>query len=285
MSIVTQEELLDLAGQTRQARRLRAAARTRVSRDIPIRLRSQFRTHDRLGSRTYQPGDSVRLLILRDLLNRGQLNVRTYLALAEVFVHVVLDPSRSLLADPQAGPFAVKLAFSLALAGLWARQPTSVSFLGKRPPTPIATRPQQMGGLLDILSKIDPVEMARMDYRTLLEKDLGYPHANTNFYFLTHIGHPLERLETLLRVILARVRRPTVFLVASGREFEGGAEIRHPDGGEVISLPGDSQGGVPKYLEDAVMLGKHVGVPVEPLLVFQHEEDIETLLPLLAGLS
>jgi hypothetical protein len=285
MSIVAENDLLELAGRIQMARRIRGGARTRVARDIPIRLRSQFRTHDRLGSRAYAPGDSVRMLILRDLLNRGQLNVRTYLDLAEMFIQVTIDPSRSLLADPQAGPFAVKLAFSLALAGLRVQQPTRVTFLSQRPPTPTAAKMRHMGTLIEMLAGLEPIELAAVDHAALLEKDLGNPHANMTFYFLTHVGHSLGRLETMLRVIAARVRRSTVFLIVSEREFAAVDCASLPDGGGVVELDNEPEQLLPWYLDRAVALGRHVGTPVEPLLILDHGRDIETLLPVLAGLS
>jgi hypothetical protein len=283
MSVVAPTELVELAGLARRSIQLRARVRSTVPRDLLIRLRSLFRTHDRLGSRPYQPGDSTRLLILRDLLNRSQLNVRTYYAVSEVFVQVVLDPSRALLNDAQAGPFAVKLAFSLAMAGLWARQSAEVSFLGQQPATPTARRPQHMGGLISALAQVQPVPLAVADYRPLLERELGRPRTNTNLFLVTHVGHPFDRFEQLVRIIQARVRRAVVLPVVSAAEFGSGPVI-DPETGDMVALPADHAEKLARHLTDVVELGRRSGVPIEPLLVVNHRQDIETLLPLLVGL-
>jgi hypothetical protein len=288
MPLPSAADLLALAARVAGIRqRLRAVTRTAIARDQPLRLRSQYRTDDRLGSAAYQPGDSPRLLVLRDLLTRQQFTVRTYRALAEVNVTVLLESTGALLAHAQTGPFVVRLAFCLALAGLHARQPTTLTTLdpGAVPGRPVA-RLRQLGGLIQAAADLKPSPARSEAAPQLLERALGRPRANTNAFLVTHAGHPLPELEAMLRVLAKRVRRACVIPVVAWEELadEAGPVI-DLETGRLIDLPPDHGTQLRKQLNAAMEGGRSLGIRVEPLVVADAEEDLASLLPLLAQLA
>jgi hypothetical protein len=287
MGVVTERELTELVGRVRAARvRLRARQTTPASKDFPVRIRSLYRTHDRLGVRDYSAGDSIRLLVLRDLLNRNVLNVRTYYALSEVVVHVVLDPSLALLGDTRTGPFAVKLAFGLAGAGLGARQSALVTFLGRRGRIGPFNRPRDIGPLIRALAAIEPVATRADQVPVYVHADLHRPRANTNLFLLTHVGHRPAAWESLLRTVSSRVRAATVFPIVSAADFEDSDRpIRNPDDTTSVDAPADRVQRLIEHVDQLMHTGTKGGVRVEPLLVHEPAEDLEALLPWLAGLT
>jgi hypothetical protein len=289
LPLVSAEELLELASRAAAARvRLRAAARTAVSRDVLIRLRSAYRTHDRMGTQPWQPGDSVRLLILRDLLTRGQYNVRTFHAVAEIRVRVVLDCSRSLLDHPQTGPFAVKFALALAGAGAWRKQATSLTFLdptGRLSTTRPITRFAQLGALVGPLCSVSPVSMRPGEAAALLEQHLGTPQANVNLFLLMHAGYPLADLDFVLRTLRRHAVQALVLPIVAAEELEDvPGPIHDPETGARVQAPADRIVRLADHLDAMRRAGDRAGVGVEPLVVADHRADLDALLPLLAGL-
>jgi hypothetical protein len=289
MGLVPPEELLSLIAQARAMRqKFRAFVRGHVPGPVRVRVRSLFRTHDRLGGSPWQPGDSPRLLVLRDWINRDQLITRTYIAQSEVYLRVIIDGSESLLGHAQTGPFAVKLGCALAAAAIWERQPTGVSFLRGIPPAMSASRPRDLGGLVDQLSRLEPQAVERanaLDAVERLERDFGRPRANTNCFLLTHAGHPLKLLERILRAVAARAGHAVAFLIVAEEELYGAGQIADPESGAWVDTPADRASRVAEALDHAIALGRWVGVPVQPLIVRNHAEDIETLMPLLASVT
>ncbi len=289
MGVVREEELVALTGRAREvASRLRAWARTPLNRDVLVKLRSQYRTHDRLGTAPFQPGDSVRLLILRDLVTRGQFNVRTFHAVAELTVLVVVDCSRSLLGGPQTGPFALKLAALFAMAGVDRKQPSSLAFLdgGRRyAPTPAVTRSSQLGALFRALATLEPGPTPAEEMPRLLEESLGRPRANTNLFLIVHAGVPLPTFGRMLETLRGAVRQAMVLPVVAADEFEDGGEgVIDPESGRPVAAPADRVARLIAYMDALTERGRYVGVPVEPLVVGDHRADLETLLPMLGNL-
>jgi hypothetical protein len=172
------------------------------------------------------------------------------------------------------------------MAGLWARQPTTVSFLTRRPATALFTRPQHLGGLLVALAGLEPAPPAGADLVELLKRTVARPRANTNFYLLTHAGLPLPLLERMLRTVAARVRQAIIFPIVAAEEFdEARGMLIDPETGRPVTAPPERVNELVNYLHNAVRLGRQVGTPVEPLVVAAHHEDIRFIIPFLAGLS
>src|SRR5207253_2993302 len=106
-----------------------------------------------------------------------------------------------------------------------------------------------------------------------------------NLYMVLHAGYVPAILEPMLRLARARSVRAVVFPVIAAEEFEEGPGLlADPDTGALAEAPPDRVARLNDHLRDCVELGRHWGVPVEPLVVADHRADIETLLPLLASL-
>jgi hypothetical protein len=285
---LTAGELLDFAARVQASRpHLHAAARTEVVRDMRLLLQARGRTYDRLGSRPFLPGDSARLLVVRDLLTRGQLTVRTYQALAEIHVLTVLDCGLGLLGHAETGPFAALLAFGLVGAGAWRKQPSALAFLdaGGRPPTPVVTRFAQLGALVPSVIALRPEALPAEQVVARLHRILWRPPTNTNLFLVLRAGLSLPILEDVLRLAEARTHRVVAFPVLAADELDPvSGPLVEPDTGAALDVAADHTDRLVAYLDAMVALGRRLGVVVEPLLVRDYRADLEALLPLLGGL-
>jgi hypothetical protein len=277
----TAEDLLELAGRLGEVRRaLRVGVRTPIARELPLALRSSWRTHDRFGVRGFLPGDSVRSLILRDLVARNQWNVRTFHVLAEANVRVVLDRSRSLLSHPATGRFARRLAFVLAALGVQARQPTTVSCLGAAEGSPSVTRRTQLGVFADLLARVSSVPTDPLAGVALLRAALQPFRSNTNLFLVLRVGIPLDVLAGMLDVAQERSAMIAVFSVLSADELDPDqGPVIDPESGTVLPSSPDRVSLLCDYLDACVRLGRTRGVSFSVLVIRDAVADLDALLP------
>jgi hypothetical protein len=282
----TRDQIEALVREAAAARlRSTASARTAPGQAL-LRLTSSYSTRERAGVRPYRPGDSVRRLKTLSLAARDALEVREDLLVAETAGCVLLDDSRTLLADPATGPFAVGLA-ALVLAAYAAEDvPTFLGLLGE----PVELYRFGRGRaafarVVEALARVEP--RARPQAGGSLPARVGAAlqarAANLNVHAVLHAGYPAHELDGAIEVLRGQGRQAAVWLCIAEEEWDvRRPEVTDPETGEAVVL---ESAAAPSWFEEALgraeALGRHAGVPVRPLAVRDWRADLSALIPFL----
>jgi uncharacterized protein (DUF58 family) len=287
MPQIAPDELRRLAARALLLRqRLRATGRTPAPGEALLKFRTGHRTHDALGARPFRPGDNTGQLLWKPLALRDALVVREFRVVAEIRVAVLLDPSPSLLDDPLVGGFAVRLAFCLAAFGLASRHPTSWVTFGPRPAVTPLRGPGALGMLVREAGRVRRAAAPTSSGAERLRRAVRPPYTNLNVFAIWHCGYPLAVLEKMIAALAGRGLLATVFVPVSVREFAplNGPVLDPETGATGWPTGGERLPDLDTYLKAAMRFGWSRGVRVEPLLIENPEQDLDTVLLELARL-
>ncbi len=216
--------------------------------------------------------------MLKPLAMRDALVVREYQEVAEIRVDVLLDYSRSLLDDPQAGGFAVGLAFCVAAFGAAAGHPTRLALVGSAAREAVANSASGVGRFVQLLSGVKPTGLPATEGALRLRRALRSPYTNRNYFAVWHCGYPLTVFEAMVHALAGHGTLATVFIPFSTSEFDPlGAIATDPETGRRVEVSGGVRT-LADYLYAATRYGWSRGVRVEPLVVEDAERDLETVL-------